>query len=558
MRMRGLYSALSFGYLFSALRSLFIVSRDDSIPLIVELLSARACPSGMLVLLRLAAAGSLAASGLAFSLARSPEQPARGLMQGGLATHAALSLVGARGPRAFSKSLPLLAATAPPRGIHFVGLAAGLGDLATARAKGRSSQKPPLVVQPAVTVTAAATPRAFLLDIDGTLLMTDDIYYEAFKQLLVPLGIAVDPEWYSANVHGKTDAQVFEGAMPGAAPEEVLDLSRRKNALFCELMKQRVSSSLPLVAGLAEALEVVKQLGVRCIAVTNAPRGAAEVCIETLRQHLPAASVLHPQIIVGAECTNPKPAPDPYLEGARVLGMAPRDCIVFEDSCTGVRAAVAAGVHAVVAFRTTLDDATLRAAGATLTLDDWNNLTPELIRQLSCAETTPSAATRLTGEASPSHMMGLTRKVWSVLLPAIRLPPLGMLTAAAAMAALPGTCVQWGLHCNGEATEHTAGATRAAGAALFAIACAEHLWKTDNMNVHERVNGADTVHLDAPTQQVLAAGVLASIAVYIHALVVDGHGLFRGARNVLMASALSGSTTSLLSAVLRRRPCRAQ
>ena len=555
---RNFFTALSVGYLFSAIRSLLIVSRDDSIPLIVELLSARACPSGMLVLMRLAAAGSLAASGLAFSLARSPAHPAKGLMQGGLATHAALSLVGARGPRAFSKTLPLLAATAPPRAIHFVGLAAGLGDLATARVKGRSSQKPPLVVSPAVTVTAAATPRAFLLDIDGTLLMTDDIYYEAFKQLLAPLGIAVDPEWYSANVHGKTDAQVFERAMPGAAPEEVLDLSRRKNALFCELLKQRVSNSLPLVAGLAEALEVVKQLGVRCIAVTNAPRGAAEVCIETLRQHLPAASVLHPQIIVGAECTNPKPAPDPYLEGARVLGMAPRDCIVFEDSRSGVRAAVAAGVHAVVAFRTTLDDATLRAAGASLTLDDWNDLTPELIRQLSCAEPTPSAAARPTGEASPSHMMDLTRKVGSVLLPAIRLPPLGMLTAAVAMAALPGTCVQWGLHCNGEATEHTAGATRAAGAALLAIACAEHLWKTDNMNVHDCVKGADTVHLDAPTQQVLAAGVLASIAVYIHALVVDGHGLFRGARNVLMASALSGSTTSLLSAVLRRRPCRAQ
>ncbi len=550
---RGLFSALAASYFLASLRSLFVVSKDDSIPLIIELLSARACPSGMLVLLRLAAAGSLAASGLAFGLARSPALPARLAMQGGLVTHGALSLGGARVPWSMSKSLPVLAAAHPPCVLHVAGMFAGIGDFAAA-----AMDRPPTHAahdtKPADATTATVTPRAFLLDIDGTLLMTDDIYYEAFKQLLAPLGIAVDPEWYSAHVHGKTDAQVFEELLPGSEPDEVIALSRRKDALFCELYRQRASHSLPLVAGLTEAFEVFKRHGVRCIAVTNAPRGAAEECIDSLRRHLPAAaSVLHKQIIIGAECTSPKPDPDPYLTGARVLGMAPQDCIVFEDSRSGVRSGIAAGVHAVVALRTSLDDTTLKAAGASLTLKNWNDLTPELLRQLLGVEAEAPGSGRPVEETLPPSLVGLRQKIGAVALPAIRLPPLGLLFAASAMAVLPGTCVQWGLHCNGGATEHTTGAARAAAAALLAIACAEYLWKTDNMNVHDGLNDADAMHLDTPTQRVLATTVLASSAVCIHALAADGHGLVRGARNILTASTLYSVAATFASAELRRR-----
>eukprot|EP00966_Prymnesium_polylepis_P098315 2277042-Prymnesium_polylepis.1 len=64
------------------------------------------------------------------------------------------------------------------------------------------------------------------------------------------------------------------------------------------------------------------------------------------------------------------------------LGVAPRDCVVFEDSRSGVRSGVAADVAAVVGIRSELGDDDLRAAGATHTVADWNEVTAELLEEL--------------------------------------------------------------------------------------------------------------------------------------------------------------------------------
>jgi len=60
-----------------------------------------------------------------------------------------------------------------------------------------------------------------------------------------------------------------------------------------------------------------------------------------------------------------KPNPDPYLMGAKILGIPPTECVVIEDAPSGVRAGKAAGAR-VVALRTTASDDELQEAGA-----DW-------------------------------------------------------------------------------------------------------------------------------------------------------------------------------------------
>ena len=94
MRVPNLYGLLSVGHLLAALRSLFATSRDDSVPLIMELLSLSACPAGVLLLLRLAAAGSLAASGASLALAH--DAGTQQTLRGCLAAHAAVNLLAGR------------------------------------------------------------------------------------------------------------------------------------------------------------------------------------------------------------------------------------------------------------------------------------------------------------------------------------------------------------------------------------------------------------------------------------------------------------------------------
>ena len=175
--------------------------------------------------------------------------------------------------------------------------------------------------------------RAWLLDIDGTLVFTDHLYRQVFEKLLSPLGYDVTDTFYAANVHGKVDADVFGKLLPeGTSQEELLAWSKKKDDTFCDLYREECArTGPPLLNGLGEALGIAQQTGVRCIAVTNAQRGAGEAAIASLRELIPAASIIE-GLVIGAECEQAKPHPAPYFEGMRQLGVVPDDCIVFEDS----------------------------------------------------------------------------------------------------------------------------------------------------------------------------------------------------------------------------------
>src|SRR5580700_2802972 len=93
--------------------------------------------------------------------------------------------------------------------------------------------------------------------------------------------------------------------------------------------------------------------------VTSCTRRLAEVRLKT--SGLPRPEVF----VTSSDITNGKPAPDPYLKGAEVLGFAAQDCVVVEDAPAGVRSGKAAGAR-VIALRTTMTEKELWDAGA-----DW-------------------------------------------------------------------------------------------------------------------------------------------------------------------------------------------
>ena len=79
------------------------------------------------------------------------------------------------------------------------------------------------------------------------------------------------------------------------------------------------------------------------------------------------------RMITSNDIKNGKPHPEPYLKGASVLGFSAADCVVVEDVAAGFRAGKAAGAR-VIAFRTTVKDPELLAAGADWLLNNCSDI----------------------------------------------------------------------------------------------------------------------------------------------------------------------------------------
>jgi beta-phosphoglucomutase-like phosphatase (HAD superfamily) len=75
----------------------------------------------------------------------------------------------------------------------------------------------------------------------------------------------------------------------------------------------------------------------------------------------------------GHQVTNGKPHPEIFLTAAQKLGVAPEDCLVFEDTRSGVTAARAAGMQ-VIGLTTMFDQKTLLELGCVQAVDDFNEI----------------------------------------------------------------------------------------------------------------------------------------------------------------------------------------
>merc|ERR1712149_130684 len=236
--------------------------------------------------------------------------------------------------------------------------------------------------------------------------MADDIYFAVFTDLLAQYGYKVDKEFYEKNVHGKVDADVFKALMPSHyGPEDLKAVSEKKDALFCAKAKEL---GVPIIPGLGAALATAKKHGIRCIAVTNAPRPAGALCIEEIKKQFEAGDIIE-DLVIGAECARAKPFADPYIEGMKRLGKKPEECIVFEDSRSGIAAGKAAGVAAIVGIRSNLDDAGLRAHGATASMANWQEFTPDMLVGLLNGSTLSSTES----EQSSDSEIDTEKRTWS-------------------------------------------------------------------------------------------------------------------------------------------------
>lgn len=178
--------------------------------------------------------------------------------------------------------------------------------------------------------------RAYLFDCDGTIVDSMPLHYSAWKQALAEWNCTFDEElFYSWGGRPVVDIISSLNQMHGLQmPVEAV--ARRKESLYHE--------QLPELRAIPEVVEHIEaQHGRIPFAVVSGSRRNSVV------GSLSALKLLNrfETLVCAEDYKNGKPAPDAFLLAADRLGVAPEDCLVFEDTAMGIQAATAAGMASV-------------------------------------------------------------------------------------------------------------------------------------------------------------------------------------------------------------------
>jgi len=177
---------------------------------------------------------------------------------------------------------------------------------------------------------------AFLFDLDGVIIHSMPLHAQAWEIYLRKHGI--DPGDLQAAMHGRrNDAIVTAYWGDQISADDNFRYGAEKEALFREMMTPVFEEYvIPGAREFVRSLAGPKGLG------SNAERANIEFTLERA-----GLSDAFDAIMDGNQVEHPKPYPDIYLALAERLQRTPKDCIVFEDSTTGVAAARAAGMRVV-------------------------------------------------------------------------------------------------------------------------------------------------------------------------------------------------------------------
>ncbi len=210
-----------------------------------------------------------------------------------------------------------------------------------------------------------------LFDLDGTLCETDPIHLKAFNQVLEPFGYHFEMEDYARRVMGRTNQMVLAELLPQLNQAQHDEIADRKEALF-----RTMATALEPQKGLLALLDFADGAGLPTAVVTNAPRANADMVLAAI-----GLSHRFRSVIVAHDLPRQKPDPLPYLTGLAQLGGAAGRSLAFEDSQSGISAAVAADL-ATIGLASSLSPRDLLSAGATLAVRDFTDQRVyDLIRQ---------------------------------------------------------------------------------------------------------------------------------------------------------------------------------
>jgi len=184
---------------------------------------------------------------------------------------------------------------------------------------------------------------ALIFDMDGVIVDSNPLHREAWTKFNRRYGLETTDAMLERMYGRRNDQIVRDFFGGGLAPEEVAARGAAKEELYRELASGRIEEIL--VPGLRPFLDRYRDAPLAV--ASNAEPENVNFLLDRagLRSYFRA-------VVDGQQVIHPKPHPEIYLRAAELLNIAPSNCVVFEDSLTGITAARAAGMR-VIGVRTT-------------------------------------------------------------------------------------------------------------------------------------------------------------------------------------------------------------
>ncbi len=193
---------------------------------------------------------------------------------------------------------------------------------------------------------------AIIFDCDGVIVDTETISNTLYTSMLGKLGLKVDERVLLEQFTGFSNEETLENAakLLGRPLPEDFDTEYRQR--FQEI----ITTQLEPIEGVRQLL---KKIPCPIAMATNARRKEMDLKLNKIE----LSDTFSTRFCI-EDVKNGKPAPDLYLKAAKALGVDPKNCIVIEDSATGISAGCAAGMT-VFAYNEVISAETQIAAGAT-------------------------------------------------------------------------------------------------------------------------------------------------------------------------------------------------
>jgi beta-phosphoglucomutase family hydrolase len=215
--------------------------------------------------------------------------------------------------------------------------------------------------------------KGLLFDMDGVLVNNLEIHRQAFSEFFRFYG--VERTFDELNrVFGRGNDDIMGELMPRDVVERVgiRELGYQKEAIYRRIYAPIIEPQPGLINFLADA----EREGLCAAVGSSGYRVNVDFVLDKcdIARHFSA-------IVAGDEVTNCKPHPEIYLTAAAKLGLKPSECVVFEDAEAGIEAAHRAGIK-VIALATTFDREFLAQTDADVIVDDFRDVTIEMLREL--------------------------------------------------------------------------------------------------------------------------------------------------------------------------------